>query len=277
MDRIKRAEKYNQRKRKRDYDNGVPLRFIHFRQRIHYLLLLLIKVERKLSKERLKILFDKRKPASKPKVYACTHIGGNDVQRVFEAIREHAYLFIGDPKELYWDAMGAVLKANGAICFETYSKPDRKIAYKRAVELLREGGNLLIFPEGAWNITVDLPVMHLYLGAARMAIETDAEIIPVAIEQYGKMFVVNIGENIGTTKSDAEILTEILRDQLATLKWEIWESRGIFQRKKMDMLSPRKWAEKIVERCEYSFTVQDVLDTMFIPKGEEEVLWRRYT
>lgn len=229
-----------------------------------------------MSKERLEILFDKRKSTSKPRIYACTHIGGNDVQRVFEAIREHAYLFIGDPKELYWDAMGAVLKVNGAICFETHSKPDRKIAYKRAVELLRKGGNLVIYPEGAWNITVNLPVMQLYLGAARMAIETDAEIIPVAIEQYGKTFVVNIGENIRTEKKDAEVLTKILRERLAALKWEIWESRGVFQRKKMDMLSLRKWAEKVVERCDYSFTVQDVLDTMFIPKGDEEMIRDRY-
>ncbi len=34
-------------------------------------------------------------------IFACMHIGGNDVQRVFEAIESHAYLFLGDSGEFY--------------------------------------------------------------------------------------------------------------------------------------------------------------------------------
>lgn len=44
----------------------------------------------------------------------------------------------------------------------------------------------MIFPEGAWNISENLLVMKLYTGAAEMAIRTGADIVPIAIEQFGK-------------------------------------------------------------------------------------------
>lgn len=54
----------------------------------------------------------------------------------------------------------------------------------------------MIFPEGAWNVTENLPVMPLFAGAAEMGILTGAEIVPIAFEKYGKDFYVNIGKNI---------------------------------------------------------------------------------
>ena len=52
-----------------------------------------------------------------------------------------------------------------------------------------------------------------------------AQIVPIAFEKYGKDFVVNIGENISATDFDLskkQDLTDILRNSMATLKWEIW-------------------------------------------------------
>lgn len=49
-------------------------------------------------------------------------------------------------------------------------------------------------PEGACNITPNLPVMKLYDGTASMALETGADIIPIRIEQYDNDFFVCIGE-----------------------------------------------------------------------------------
>lgn len=68
--------------------------------------------------------------------------------------------------------------------------------------------------------------MHIYNGTARIALHTNAVIIPVAIELYGKVWYLNIGENIDPSSlamTDENTLTEHIRTQLATLKWEIWE------------------------------------------------------
>ncbi len=266
MDEIK---EYYLALRKYEYENNVPLKNIEIRKKIHKLLLLLIKIDRILSKEKLLVIADRRVESDKPKIYACTHIGGNDIQRAFEAIREHAYLFLGDPKEAYIDFTGVILNLNGSICLETDNKEDRSIAYHRSVELLKKGGNLLIFPEGAWNLTPNLPALKLFPGVVRMANETGADIIPIAIEQYDNTFYVNIGENI---KNDSIINTEVsetnkrLRDIMATLKWEIWEIFGTVPRDTFPEDYDKTFIKTIIDRCDYDFSLEEMLDDVFKDK-----------
>lgn len=49
-----------------------------------------------------------------------------------------------------------------------------------------KGRNLRIFPGRAWNISKNQIVMNSFTGTAESAICTKVEIVPVAIEQYGK-------------------------------------------------------------------------------------------
>lgn len=257
-------KKYYVELRKYEFDNSVPLKGIKLRQKIHKLLLSIIKIDRVLAKEKLIIVDDKREKTDKPIIYACTHIGGNDIQRTFEAIKEHAYLFLGDPEGLYKDISGLLLYLNGVICMETGVKNDRYIAKERAIELLKNGGDLLIYPEGAWNITENLPVMKLYTGTIKMAIETNAEIIPIAIEQYDDTFYVNIGKNIKVNSNGSVKEQNLdLRDALATLKWEIWEGRGMQPRESINQSFVDSFKQSIVDKCEYGFTIDDVYATMY--------------
>jgi hypothetical protein len=52
------------------------------------------------------------------------------------------------------------------------------------------------YPEGARNGTENLPVMELFQGTARMAMEANVRIVPVAIEQYDKRFIINFGNEL---------------------------------------------------------------------------------
>ena len=63
---------------------------------------------------------------------------------LFEAIKDPAYLFLGDPKGLYKDASGVLLYLNGVISMETNDKTDRKIGKERAIELLNKKGSFLL-------------------------------------------------------------------------------------------------------------------------------------
>lgn len=272
---IEKISEYYMELRKYNYENNVPINGIEIRKKIHSLLLLIVKLDRILSHEKLYVINDERNNTQSPVIFACTHIGGNDVQRTFEAIKEHSYLFLGDPKGLYKDAAGLLLYLNGMISLETNNKLDRKISKERAVELLSKNGNLLIYPEGAWNITPNLPVMKLYKGTAQIALETNAEIVPIAIAQYDDEFYVSIGSNIVTKdcQLDDIQLTELLRDRMAEQKWKIYESLPMESRKNMN-IDINSYQEQIVKRCGYDFTVQDVLDTMYHDKNiitEEEV------
>ena len=278
------------------YANIEKTKIPWWRTPIHYLLVGVLIVLRLFAKREVKVISDERISTNKPVIYACTHIGGHDVEAAFEAIRKPCYLFMGDAREIYRTMDGMMLYLNGVIFFDTEDKQDRRVAKKRALSLLRYGGSLLIYPEGAWNISENEIVMPLYAGTAEMAIRTGAEIVPMAIERYGERYMVAIGRNMSVDGLDVEDkyqLTNLLQDALADLKWMIWENEGIYERDDF----PENYSELFfcdVMHCEAAtYTLDDVLATRFqtkemieleevrrhldrvVPRKENVFLWRR--
>ena len=262
------------------YNRGDKLRGIELRKKMHPIINFILKVDQIFSRESNIVISDKSyKDPKVSKIYACTHIGGNDIQRTFQIIKEPAYLMLGDPGILYKMPIYQGLKLNGVIPLETKNRTDRKIAYSRSIELLTNGGNLLIYPEGAWNVSPNVIVMKTFNGTVRMAKETGVDIIPIAVEQYGKSFYFNVGENYqidkDTTKTDAELNLE-LRDKLVTLKWEIMESQPMVKREDIPNDFLDDFQAEIVDRCNYGygFSLEDALSESFHDKNiisEEEV------
>ena len=271
---IEDLSEYYMIKRKERFDEGVPLKGIKLRKIIHFIPLFLVKIDRRLEKEKITVINDERTKYryfnEKPTIFACSHFGGNDIHRVFETIKANAYLMFGDPVGTYKDIVGLMLVMNGAINLETRNKEDRKIAKARSVELLNNGGNLLIFPEGAWNLSPNLLVMDLYKGAVSIARETGADIVPIAVEEYDKNYIVSIGKTIDIeSKKDMSIeeLNLYLRDCIATEKWRIFESRGMKTRDGLN-IDPKEFEKFIVNKCGYGYTVEDVYETKYIDKDK---------
>ena len=262
------------------FEKGDKLKGIEMRKKIYPLVKLILKIDQILSLEKNVIIEDKHNPKAKgPKIFACTHIGGNDIQRTFQIIKVPAYLMLGDPGILYKMPIYQGLKMNGVIPLETKNKKDRKIAYSRAIELLNKNGNLLIYPEGAWNVTPNQVVMKIFTGTVRIAMETGADIIPIGVEQYDKNFYFNIGENYKISKNSSKTIDELnseLRDKLATLKWEIMETQGMLNRIEVPDNYLQTFQSEIVDRCNYGygFSLEDAISESFHDKNvcsEEEV------
>ena len=273
---IEELVEYECELRKLKYTNGDKLKGINLRKKIHCLVSMILKIDQLLSKEKIVIINDKHNTESnRSRIYACTHIGGNDIQRTFQVIKEPAYLMLGDPGILYKMIIYQGLIMNGVIPLETPDKEDRKIAYNRAIELLENSGNLLIYPEGAWNVTPNLVVMKLFNGTVRMAKETNSEIIPIAIEQYNQTFYFNIGENYTIDKDTLKSVEELkddLREKLATLKWEIMEREPFLKQEEITENYLQEFQEKIVNRCNYGygFSLQDAINESFHDKSVVE-------
>lgn len=262
------------------YNKGDKLKGIELRKKMHWLVNTILKIDQLLSHEN-NIIINNQNTANKneAKIFACCHIGGNDIQRTFQVIEEPAYLMLGDPGILYRKLIYQGLKLNGVIPLETKNKLDRKIAYEKSIELLTKGGNLLIYPEGAWNVSPNEIVMKTFPGTVRMAREVGCEIVPIAVEQYDKTFYFNIGSNYkipgNTTKTEKELNLE-LRDKLCSLKWEIMESVPMLKRDEIKDFTLNDFQKEIVERCNYGygFSLEDALSEKFHDKNivsEEEV------
>lgn len=233
---------YYAKKRRFLYENCKHITGLRWRNKFHPIMLELIRLNRKyIDKQTITILNDERKETSKPVIYVITHIGKFDFQIISEAIKEHQYPFAGDPETIYRSFDGLFFHLNGLVYCDTDIKTDRYIAKETAKDILRNNENLLIYPEGIWNLTPNLLSLPLFPGVIDIAIDTDSEIIPVAIEQYDSEFVVNFGQNISLKKQNEfesideknkyiEEQRENLRQVLATLKYDIMSSRPIVKR-----------------------------------------------
>lgn len=264
-------EEYYRELRKYEYDNNKPIKGIKTRKKLYKFLSLLLKINRMIQKQQLIILNDQSNNTDKPKIYAVTHVGRYDIEMAIEGVKESAFFLMGDPGSVYKSFDGVLLKANGTIFFDTDHKTDRNICKENCIKVLENGGNILMFPEGAWNITENEIVMQLYDGAVEMAIKTGADIVPIAIEQYGKKYCMNIGENISYDKTkeyNVKLEKRRLRDDLASLKWEIWEkySERVI-RKEMNSNAKEEYLESVMSETENGYTVDEINRTKFHDKN----------
>ena len=241
------------------------LKGVTLRKRLYPLIKLILEIDRITSHERLIKVGDKHTKSKKGHngiIYAATHIGGKDIERTLQIINESAWLLLGNPGVLYRMLEYKGLLLNGVIPFETLDKRDRSVAYERSKELLTCGGNLLIYPEAAWNLTPNLPVMKTFPGAVKLAVETGSEIVPVALERYGNDFYYNIGENIKYERGGSynlDNLNKDLRDTLCTLKWEIYELQEQIKRGELPPNALEEYQNEILYRNNYGegFTMDD--------------------
>lgn len=241
------------------------------RKRLHWIVLLIYIAKNHLGGFSYEILNDRRTKGNRPIIFAVTHVGKFDIEVVSEAIREHYYLLSGDYEHIQGIIDAPFLLLNGVIYFNEKVKEDRIAVKQKMIQHLNAGGNLMYFPEGTWNLSPNLPVLPCYWGIVEISQKSNAIIVPIAAEQYGKHFKINIGSQFdmnrfGNSSTQKAKAISQLRDVLATLKYEIWESEPQLQRKD---LRGNEWNQYIEERLkEWPYFNLDYIEGMiYKPKN----------
>ena len=215
------------------------------RQKMHLIFLAAYRVINRINGIRV-IVSGESIPSEGPFIFAATHVGKYDVEAIGEAIRSHFYLLSGDFENLQGGMEQIFLNLNGVFYFRETDAADRKSVVQKMIQHLRDGGNMLYYPEGAWNFSPNLPVQPLFPGIIRVAKEGNARIVPIGAEQYGKRFVIRVGDPMNPNDyPDIDSALEALRDQMATLKWFIWDAEPCAQRRE---LHPDLWEHYIDDR-----------------------------
>lgn len=240
------------------------------KQSFHKILLLTFIIKNKLSGFSYEIIKNNRQSTARPIIFAITHIGKFDVEIMSEAIREHYTLLSGDYEHMQGTINEFFLGLNGVVYLNESVKSDRASAVEKMIDVLLDGGNLMYFPEGNWNLSPNLPVLPCYWGIVNVAKKGNAIIVPIAIEQYDKHFKINIGENIdmrlyGDTVEEKSKAITVLRDCFATLKYEIWETEPL-ERAEITKSYWRDYVEKRLSEWPGS-NENDILATTYKPKG----------
>ncbi|MGN0649167.1 MAG: lysophospholipid acyltransferase family protein [Oscillospiraceae bacterium] len=224
-------KKYHQLKEKNEKRFISRLTFEQ-RRSIHGALIKMVSLMNRLSGLTYEIIHDRRVNTSSPIIFAPTHIGFYDIQIVLEAIKDHAYLLTNAFDYLQGTFDNIALSLNGVFYFNSTIKEERKVVSGKMINHLQNGGNILYFPEGEWNYSPNLLILPLYWGIIDVARKGNAMIVPIAVNQYGKHFKINIGELFDVRQYDnsdigkADAIAD-LREIMASLKYEIFETQNI--------------------------------------------------
>lgn len=309
LDELNRYYRYL---RKYEFENNKPLESSELKKRIHKLTMLVLKIDRFFSRRKLEIFDDKRgdyKNIGKGIVYAASHVGRYDIESCMEAIDDQAYFVMGDAEETYRNFEGLFLdKMHGRICVDTgYKqfenmqklkngedisledrnlideyKTDRHICQIICENRIKNKDNILIYPEGAWNITPRL-TQKLFPGAAKMAVNGDGVIVPIGVIRDKRKYTVNIGSPInieGATLSDVDDITELLQERLSSLKGEIIfsDNRIITPRNSMGSFDEiyQEFVDDIMSETTNGYTKEVIENSRYYDKDAPENVFKIY-
>lgn len=267
----KKVTQYKQKKAQL-IASDLPIKGVEMHRRMHSLLMFLLRVKSKLSGLTYEFVNKNMVDVEKGKtvIYAISHIGKFDYEMLVEACDFFAYPFAGDWELMYATVNDYFLRANGVLWVDTSDKEDRQNSFKYMMKALKQGISMVIYPEGIWNLTENLPMMKIFPGAVRAAKECGVSIIPIAIEQREKHFLLNVGEEIDFTDTEENVAVQTLRDTLATLKWEIWEYLPREKRANIPDGYYEKFVQERLAECA-GFTKELVDGRMFRDKTDREI------
>ena len=159
-------------------------------------------------------------------IFVSNHLGSFDQFPIMTAIGNRPIHFMA-ASTLYNLKRGILYRNTGSIFVDREDSDSKKAATEMMTQILINGGNIFIFPEGTRNRS-EKYMLEFKKGAVSIAQSTGAPIIPFAVNnnysikdrnlivRAGNPFYVNAGDNLEEKNNE-------LRDIIASMIWENME------------------------------------------------------
>ena len=159
-------------------------------------------------------------PKGKPITFVANHSNVHDVPVLVRIIKKHVYLLAGS--EHRGVINGIAFSANGVVWVKRDDKMSRYTSKQKLLFLLKRKKNILMFPEGTWNLSKNLPMLQIHRKIIELAQVTHTPIVPITLEYTCKKSVFySIGKAIYFNETDDKLQSiQFLRDTMATMRWE---------------------------------------------------------
>ena len=183
----------------------------------------------------------------RPIIFCVNHTCFQDTPIICKSIGRQAYILAG--KQSLYPIDELFFKFNGSIFVDRKDKTDMALSKETMEEYLLRGQNLIVFPEGTWNLSDSLLMLEMKWGIIEIAQNTRAQIIPVSLDYDSEDMKCHIkfGEPIFAekfkTKKEA---IEHLRDTMSTLRWEQIERYGVVERNEEFIAKAKNQRQKIL-------------------------------
>lgn len=172
-------------------------------------------------------------------IFAVNHTNSFDLpivaKAIYEKLRKRCVVIAG--KQNLWMTDRLFFFLNGVVWVDRENKNKTAESKEQLIDSIRRGLDIIWFPEGTWNLTDNLIILPMKWGIIDVATATKAQIVPVALEYDRQSMIcyVNFGAPItpdkDVNKSDA---IRQLRDDMSTLRWELWEKQEQLKHDKID-------------------------------------------
>ncbi len=220
-------------------------------------------------------------PKDQPIIYAATHVYKDDILNSFITINNNAYLLFANKTAILETANGILLWLNGVVYVDRQNKKSREASKAKMKYVLNHGGNLLMYPEGMWNIEDNILIEQLNMGIYDVAKETNAVVAPLILHVVDKKCYAILESVYDMTKLDKKEALIDLRDRLATAKFELVEkysnyanqSRADLEKEKTLKEQWDEWVENEKKRTKVFFEAEERAGLFRDPNiiSEEEV------
>lgn len=215
------------------------------RERLYPLLMFLTKAK---VKYRVEVVNACCPVPDRPIIYAANHSAFSDGPIALRSIGKHTYILVGKQNLGFLDKLFFAL--NGTIWVDRQNRESRAEAKATLMKYMNKGCNILCFPEATWNLTANLLMLPMRWGIIEVTHRTGAQIIPLALDydRRKRICCVKFGRPlIGETLADKTEGIRLLRDRLATLRWELMSSHGTLHRKHIDIEQLRAEVETAID------------------------------
>ncbi len=137
---------------------------------------LILKLANKINDLPLELVYDGRIKNNKPKIYIATHAFAEDVLNASLAIGEPCYILAGNKEVFLHSFNGFLTWVYGGIVFDRLDNESRKSSIKKMQRVLKLGSSILLFPEGAWNMSSNKLISDLHAGFYNLAMLTGCSV-----------------------------------------------------------------------------------------------------
>ena len=221
----------------------------------------------------------KKIKTSTGKIFVLNHRQADDIVLGANAVGESGYIVFGNKYLALDTTNGLGLWAYGMILLDRDNPENRKASYEKMKYVIEHGGNIIIYPEGYWNLSdngladerhnaddhnsENWLIQDINIGALRLAKETECPIIPVILHydeltekrcysKKGEPFFISKDEDIFEKKSE---LLEIM----ITMYYELMEKYSSYKREDLEKKQTLKeqWEDlkqELIKACDIAST-----------------------
>ena len=222
-----------------------PIAVSRLRQLCYPLLMLLPKAK---VKYRVELLNHWDAEPNKPIIFAANHSAFPDIPIALKAIGRHSYALLGKQNLAFEDQLFFWL--NGVIWVDRKNRADMAASKQGIEAYLQQGRSVLWFPEATWNLTDHLLMLPMKWGIIEVAQQANAQIIPMALDYDREKMICRVrfaNPITGETLQDKASAICALRDAIATMRWEMMETKPVLRRSDVNPDQLRREMFRVLE------------------------------